>query len=114
MGVKVSPVAAADVATIVVVEQSAAVQELIDQALRDSGDYVLITQNPLEVLEVARRVQIDLLVLEFSDAGPSLVDEVRSIQPGMHVLYLTEEDDDDPPPFALDDFRARVDETLER
>jgi DNA-binding response OmpR family regulator len=106
-------VAVPGAATIVVVEQSAAIQELIDQALRDMGDYLLITQNPLEVLEIARRVRIDLLVLEFSDAGPSLVDEVRSIQPGLHVLYLTE-DGDDPPPFALEDFRTRVEETLER
>jgi hypothetical protein len=41
--------------------------ELIDQALRDTAERVLITQSPLEVLDVASRIRIDLLITYLSD-----------------------------------------------
>ena len=53
-------------ATIVVLEENAAAQDLIEQALRNSADRVLITNNPLGVLGLARRVRIDLII---GDAG---------------------------------------------
>jgi len=49
-------------ATIVVLEENPAAQELIEQALRESGHRVLVTNNPMEALELARRVRIDLVV----------------------------------------------------
>jgi DNA-binding NarL/FixJ family response regulator len=103
--------AATGAATIVVVEQSAAMQELIDQALRDNGDFLLITQNPLEALDLARRVHIDLLITEFGDSGLALVDEVRSLQPDLRVLYLYGEGDE-PVPVGLGELPARVEESL--
>jgi DNA-binding response OmpR family regulator len=74
-------------ATIVVLEENAAAQELIDQALRASGDRVLISNRPAEVLELASRVRIDLIVgdaglLEGSD--PHVVEELQSVA---QVLY---------------------------
>jgi DNA-binding response OmpR family regulator len=75
--------------TIVIVEESAAVQELVEQALRASGDHVLVTQNPLEVLDVAHRVRIDLLVIDI-DSEPGLVEEIRESQPDLRVLYLSD------------------------
>ena len=74
-------------ATIVVLEESAAAQELIDQTLRQSGDRVLISNNPVEALELANRVQIDLIVgdaglLEASD--PHVVEQLHLVG---HVLY---------------------------
>jgi CheY-like chemotaxis protein len=74
-------------ATIVVLEENAAAQELIDQTLRKSGDRVLISNNPLEALELASRVRIDLLVgdvglLQRSD--PDVVEKLQSL--GL-VLY---------------------------
>jgi len=74
-------------ATIVVLEENAAAQELIDQALRESGDRVLISNNPLEALGLASRVRIDLIVgdaglLEASD--PHVVEQLQSIG---QVLY---------------------------
>jgi CheY-like chemotaxis protein len=74
-------------ATIVVLEENAAAQELIDQTLRASGDRVLIGNSPMEALGLSRRVRIDLLVsdaslLERSDA--SVVEELRSVA---RVLY---------------------------
>jgi DNA-binding response OmpR family regulator len=104
-------------ATIVIVEQSAAVQELIEQSLRDAGARVLVTQNPLEVLDVARRVRIDLLVTEL-ESRRTLVEQIRPIQPDLRVLYIAGVDEEQPAgpdgdstlrrPFSLDDLRATI------
>src|SRR5438874_2101538 len=45
-------------ATILVLEANAAVLELIDQMLRESGHRVLSTNNGLEAVEVLRRVHV--------------------------------------------------------
>lgn len=109
--------------TIVVVEESAAVQELVEQALRDEGNCVLVTQNPLEVIELARRVRIDLLVTDLR-AADELVDELRSSQPDLRILYLSDSTDeptpipDDSPslrmPFSLEELRAAIAARLDR
>jgi DNA-binding response OmpR family regulator len=109
--------------TIVIVEESAAVQELVEQALRESGDRVLVTQNALEVLDVARRVRIDLLVIDI-DSEPGLVEEVREYQPDLRVLYLSDGVDGQPAgrqrssllltPFSLDELRAAIAARLDR
>ncbi|HEX9379471.1 MAG TPA: response regulator [Gaiellaceae bacterium] len=103
--------------TIVVVEESPAVQELVEQAVRDVGDCVLVTQNALEVLDVARRVRIDLLVIDI-DSEPGLVEEVRESQPDLRVLYLSDHADEQPTrpehslplltPFSLGELRMAV------
>jgi DNA-binding NtrC family response regulator len=98
-------------------------RRLIDQALRDLGDRVLITQNPLEVLDVARKVRIDLLVTEFEtdQALPTLIDETRSTQPDVRVLYISDEKGPAEPdanelstPFSLDELREAVAACLDR
>jgi DNA-binding response OmpR family regulator len=109
-------------ATIVIVETSAAVQELVDQALRDAGDRVLITQNPLEVIDVARRVRIDLLVTDLD--SQSVVEEVRASQPDLRVLYVSDRTDGQPigpersvplrTPFSLDELRTAIAVRLDR
>jgi hypothetical protein len=53
-------------AAIVVLEENAAAQDLIEQSLRESGDRVLVSNNPMEALGLARRLRIDLIV---GDAG---------------------------------------------
>jgi PleD family two-component response regulator len=77
-------------ATIVVVHESPAVLELIEQALREPGHCVLATSNALEALDVVRRVQIDLLLLEAADrpAARELARDFRTIQPRLRVFYL--------------------------
>jgi DNA-binding response OmpR family regulator len=107
----------------VIVEESPAVQELIEQAVRNSGDQVLVTQNPLEVLDVARRLRIDLLVIDI-DAHPGLVEEVRQPQPDLQVLYLAEDPVEQPAgpgsglllltPFSLSALRAAIAAGLHR
>jgi DNA-binding response OmpR family regulator len=109
--------------TIVIVEESAAVQELVEQALRESGDRVLVTQNALDVLDVAHRVRIDLLVIDM-DAEAGLVEEVRESQPDLRVLYLSDHPDGQQPglerspalltPFSLDELRAAIAALLDR
>jgi DNA-binding response OmpR family regulator len=109
--------------TIVIVEESAAVQDLVEQALRASGNHVLVTQNALEVLDVARRVHIDLLVIDI-DSQPGLVEEVRESQPDLRVLYLSDNPVDQPAspgrslllltPFSLSAFRAGIAAGLHR
>jgi DNA-binding response OmpR family regulator len=103
--------------TIVIVEERAAVQELVEQALRETGDCVLVSQNPLEVLDIAQRVRIDLLVIDI-DAKRGLVEEIRESQPDVRVLYLSDSTDEqpagpelDPPlltPFSLEELRAAI------
>jgi len=109
--------------TIVIVEQSAGVQELVEQALRETGDRVLVTQNALEVLDVARRVRVDLVVLDL-DSEPGLVEELRESQPDLRVLYVADRTDEQPAgpdggpplltPFSLDELRAAIGDLLER
>jgi DNA-binding response OmpR family regulator len=107
----------------VIVEESAAVQELVEQALRETGDRVLVTQNVLEVLDVASRVRIDLVVIDL-DSPPGLVEEVRESQPNLRVLYVSDSADEQPAgperdlllltPFSLDELRAAIAALLDR
>ena len=109
--------------TVVIVEESAAVQELVEQALRGTGDCVLVTQNALEVLDVARRVRIDLVVIDL-DSEPGLVAEIRESQPHVRVLYLSDRTDGQPAdpehgaslltPFSLGELRETVSALLDR
>lgn len=103
-------------ATILVLEENAAVQELIDQALRESGHRVLTTKNALEALELVRRVRIDVLIvgLLLDELGQTLVGEFHSIQAGMRIVIISGPDDDLAgidhsarlsSPFSLDDLR---------
>jgi CheY-like chemotaxis protein len=105
-------------ATIVVLEENAAAQELIDQALRTSGDRVLISNNPMEALGLSSRVRIDLLVGDFAlleRSGPKVVEKLRSVA---QVLYtnvprsskLAQEDSGTAlgSPFSLEDLREAV------
>jgi len=103
-------------ATFLVLEQNAAVQELIDQALRESGHRVLTTNNALEALELLHRVRIDIVVVGDlpEERGQSLVEELRTIQGGLPIVSISDVDGDlegiDPTaklssPFSLDDLR---------
>src|SRR5437879_4457123 len=106
-------------ATILVLEENAAVQELIDQALLESGHRVLSTKNALEALEVVRRVRIDVLIvgLLLEERGQILVGEFHSIQAGMRIVSISGPDDEFDgiasserlsSPFSLDDLREAV------
>lgn len=76
--------------TILVLEENAAVQELIDQVLRESGHRVLSTNNSLEALDVVRRVHVDVLVVGalLEVRRQRVVDELCSIQPGLEVVSI--------------------------
>jgi DNA-binding NtrC family response regulator len=112
--------------TIVVVEESASVQELLEHVLREAGHRVLVTRDPREVFELARRVRIDALVCDLSMAeqrGPGLIRRLREMQPSVSVLYLdggptAEEAVADGStlhtPFSLDELQEAVAAALKR
>ena len=75
------------------------------------------TAAALEVLDVARRVRIDLVVIDL-DSEPGLVDEIRSSQPDLRLLYVSDRSDEQPAdsehnpplltPFSLDELRVAI------
>ena len=78
--------------TIVVLEENAAAQELIDQTLGTSGDRVLIRNNPMEALGLSSRVRIDLLVGDvglLERSGTKVVEKLRSVA---QVVYTNVSD----------------------
>jgi DNA-binding response OmpR family regulator len=108
-----------DAATILVLEENPAVQELIDQALRECGYRVLSTKDGLEAVGVVRRVRIDLLVAgaPFGERRQLVLAELRSLQPGLPIVSISASGDDIrnvdgsgslPNPFSLDDLQAAV------
>jgi DNA-binding NtrC family response regulator len=112
-------------ATILVLEENAAVQELIDQALHEAGHRVLSTNNALEAFEVVRRVRIDVLVagVLVEERSQALVGELRSIQPELPIVCISGSDDEVAPiagtarlpsPFSLDDLHGAVVASLDR
>ena len=105
-------------ATIVVLEENAAAQELIEQALRKTGNIVLVSNNPAEILQLASRVQIDLIV---GDAGlldgsdPLVVDHLQSVVPILYThvqgSWRRAQLSDSPmlaSPFSLEELREAV------
>jgi DNA-binding NtrC family response regulator len=78
-------------ATVAVVQESPAVLELVEQALRDAGHRVLVTPDPLELLELARHVAIDVLVADVDTLERDerkLLRNLRSLQPQLAVVYI--------------------------
>jgi DNA-binding NtrC family response regulator len=101
-------------ATILVLEENAAVQELLDQALREPGHRVLTTNNALEALELLQRVRFDVIVIGelVDESGPTLVAEVRALQAGVRIVSIAAHELDGVDdcvrlvsPIALDDLR---------
>jgi DNA-binding NtrC family response regulator len=118
-------VSAVGPATILVLEENAAVQELIEQALRGTEHRILSTQNALEALEVVRRVRVDVLVAGHvvQDHRPAVLEELLSVQPQLAVVTICGPDDELgdgevgaslTPPFSLNDLRAVVAAGLDR
>ena len=100
-------------ATVLVLEESAAVEDLIEQVLRELGHRVLSTKDALEALQVVRRVRIDVLVVGvlLDTDEQSFVHELRSIQPGIRVIRIGGGDESDDSttlstPLVLDELRA--------
>jgi DNA-binding response OmpR family regulator len=102
-------------ATILVLEENAAVQELIDQALRESGHRVLTTNNALEAVDLLQRIRVDIVVVGdlVDERGQTLLGELHAIQAGLRIVSVSGPDADDLEgidpsaklcsPFALDD-----------
>jgi DNA-binding NtrC family response regulator len=120
----VASVTAPAPATILILEGNPAVEEMIEQALRASGHWVLSTQNSLEALDVVRRIRIDVLIAgDLLEGRQAVVDELRQIQPDLEVISICGPDDDVHDddvcarlsmPVALNELRVAVEHGLER
>ena len=81
--------------TILVVEQDAAVREVIARCLRAQGYRVQSASDDAEALGVARAcapARIDLLLTDVvlpGMSGPSLAAELATVYPDMAVLYIS-------------------------
>jgi CheY-like chemotaxis protein len=90
-------------ATVLVLEASPAVQELVDQGLRETGHRVLATGSTEEALEVVRRVRVDVLVAGMVNGGvEALVDELREIQPDLRLVTIPGANGATPAPVSLE------------
>lgn len=79
---------------VMVVEDDAAVLEVIIRILRQCELRVLAFNNPLHALDYAKNpdAAIDLLLTDLvmpSMDGGQLAQEIHKIHPGMHVLYMS-------------------------
>ena len=90
-------------ATVLVLEASPAVQDLVDQGLREAGHRVLATGWPEEAREVVRRVRVDVLVAGMVNGGvEGLVDELRAIQPDLRLVSIRGVNGGAPAPVSLE------------
>jgi CheY-like chemotaxis protein len=107
-------------ATVLVLEGNTAVQELIDQALRDTGHRVLSTNDALEALDVLHRVHVDVLIIgSIADTRmEGYLGQLGSIQPGLHVLGIYEQEGNGraslASPISLDELAEAVTAKIER
>ncbi len=108
-------------ATILVVEENAAVQELIDQVLQEFGHRVLSTGDAFEAIEVAGRVEIDIVVAGALAEVRTLLCQLRSIQPDVHIIVCDPGDEPETidrmttlsTPLSLGDLREAVSASLD-
>jgi len=79
--------------SILVVEDAEGVRGLMVSVLRDRGYSVLTAANANEALRVARNAErIDLLLTDVvmpGITGPKLAEKMRSLKPGLRVLYTS-------------------------
>ena len=102
-------------ATVLVLEASPAVQELVDQGLREAGHRVLATGSPEEALEVVRRVRVDVLVAGLVNGEvEALVDELREIQPDLRLVSIPGANGATPAPVSLEALVEAVAAGVER
>ena len=79
--------------TLLVFGDNTAVLELIENTLRQRGHRVLATNKSNEVLEIGRRIRIDLLISDVVPGGPALARQLVEIQPSLKVLCLLDGDE---------------------
>lgn len=126
-----APVRAAARATILVVEDSEGVRELIRRFLERRGHRVLTAARPGEALALGRLHAPDLLVTDVvlpGMSGRELAEELQVRQPSLRVLFMSGYTENAilhhgvldagldfiAKPFAIDAFSGKIDELLSR
>lgn len=92
--------------TIVVLADSAGVLELVEPVVRAQTAHVLGTVDPLEALEVARRIKLDLVVSSRRHA--EVTRDLMALQPGVKAFYFEDE------PMSLAEIEAGITAALAR
>ena len=98
-------------ATIVVVDEQAALLDLVEQALVAAGHRVLVTTEPHELLELAIRVHIDAVIADgplLERADPTLPRKLELAQHGLRIVNFGSLR----APFSLDTLVAEVERVL--
>jgi two-component system cell cycle sensor histidine kinase/response regulator CckA len=90
----VSPAATASGATMLIVEDDAGVRSFAARVLRDAGSTVFEAENAAEALAIAARgaQPLDLLLTDVvlpGIDGADLAARLRSLQPGLRVLFMS-------------------------
>jgi len=87
----VQPVARA---TVLIVEDEAALRQLVGSMLEEQGYLVLQAENGLDAIALAERHRgtLDLLITDVVMprlSGPELAQQLRSLRPGLEVLFMS-------------------------
>ena len=128
-----APALASSEASVLIVEDDAAVRSFTARALRDAGWTVLEAGNPADALAIAARESqpLDLLLTDVvlpGIDGTDLADRLRVIRPGLRVLFMSGYTPDEvvataalpiagqflPKPFMPATLRERVAQVLSR
>jgi two-component system cell cycle sensor histidine kinase/response regulator CckA len=116
--------------TILVVEDQPEVCEVVTAMLRGFGFHVFYALTPSEALAIASNLTVHIDLLMTDDylpemRGPQLADAIRSIRPGIRILFMTGSIDNErlenypeadliEKPFQPLDLHAKVREALDR
>jgi CheY-like chemotaxis protein len=78
--------------TVFYVDDNPGARDLLRGVLRDSGFQVITASNPLEAVELCKRVLFDLALLEYEMqylASSRLVQEIHSLEPRVPVVMIS-------------------------
>lgn len=78
--------------TVLLVEDSEMVRDMVHELLRDLGFDMIVAEGPKQALKMIGQKQIDLLVTDVvmpDMTGPELHNKLLKSQPGMKTLYMS-------------------------
>ncbi len=79
--------------TILLVDDEAAVRQLLERVLREAGYIVVAAKDGVEALQLAsEQSTIDLLVTDVVMRGPKggeVAEQLRALRPGLPVIFIS-------------------------
>jgi two-component system, cell cycle sensor histidine kinase and response regulator CckA len=80
------------VINVLVVDDEEPVRKFVDRVLRDAGYHTTMAAGGMEAIDVASKVEPEILVTDVmmpQMSGDELARRLRHLQPSLKVLYLT-------------------------